>query len=146
MDRYDFLQLIKDKDKEIAVDIEFVRVRNMPDYVLMFDNADVINSCGYDIVLNGSFNRKTRALKFNFVLRGIGPICRVEVNGCIHGTVGRTHKHDVRDKSDPRKDLPFAYARPDLENLGPREVWEDLCHKANILHRGKFVDPLDGAQ
>lgn len=115
----------------------------MPEYFLVFENAALKNPFDYDIVLNGSFNKKTGALKFNFLMRGVGPICRVEVNGAIHGDAGRTHKHDIRKDSDPRMDLPHAEARPDLIGKTPKEVWEDLCKRAKIEHTGNFVDPSD---
>jgi hypothetical protein len=143
VDRHDFSQLLKARGKEIKADIQFVQIRNLPEYIVVFDNAELENPLGYDIVANGSYNRKTGATKFNFVLRGTGPICRVEVGGFIHGSAGRTHKHDVQEPDDPRKDLPHAHPRPDLEAKNPREIWEDLCRRAGIEHTGRFIDPLE---
>jgi len=144
VDRYDFTQLLKAQGKEITADIEFVEDRRLPKEVLVFDNVSVRNYQDHDIVVNGRYDRRTKATVFNFVLRGEGPICRVEVNGLAHSEAGRTHKHELKNEGDPRKHLPYAAARPDLEGKSPLEIWQDLCKRARIEHSGSFVDPTEG--
>jgi hypothetical protein len=102
----------------------------------------VENALNYDLVLNGTYKPDIPAITFNFVLRGVGPVCRVCVNGTLHPPAGRTHKHDLRKESDPRNNLPTAVARPDLENRATvKEVWDILLQQANITHTGTFNEP-----
>ncbi|MGH8500005.1 MAG: hypothetical protein ACREEM_26330 [Blastocatellia bacterium] len=124
--------------KEIKDDIVF-RTKNAT--TLSFDEVPVLNSLGLDLAVNGSFVPDIPAVKFNFYVRGIGPICRVEVNSTIHGQAGRTHKHALQTESCPRRNLPHADARPDLENKTAKEVWEIVCKQAKISHIGIFNDP-----
>jgi hypothetical protein len=108
---------------------------------LVFDQVVLENSAEWDVVLNGTYKPGIPSVTFNFVLRGIGAICRVDVNSTVHGDAGRTHKHDLRDETDPRANLPHAAARPDLTDKSAREVWLDLCQRAKIKHTGIFNDP-----
>ena len=59
---------------------------------LIFDQIAVENSLGWDVLLNGTYKPDIPAISFNFVIRGVGPVCRIDVNGTIHGPAGRTHK------------------------------------------------------
>jgi hypothetical protein len=140
MNRSDFEALRDLPGKTIAQDIAFSAPTScLPN--LIFDGVPVENSMGYDIILNGTFKPRLKAITFNFVVRGVGPICRVCVNGTLHGDAGRTHKHDLQSEEDPRRNLPIAVARPDLVGLKPSEVWTKLLTQANITHVGKFHDP-----
>jgi hypothetical protein len=141
VNRHEFDQLRKSKGKEITADIEFVQDKHLDEAIVVFDGAVLTNPFGLEIVVNGSYNRKTGHIKYNFVLLGTGPICRVEVNGAVHRDAGRTHKQHLDNDRDPDKNLPHAIPRPDLEGFGPKEVWEDLCKRACIDHTGSFVDP-----
>jgi len=141
MTKDEFDELRRMPSKEISVDIEFVKTKYLPDYIVIFDKARVENSIDYDIYLNGHFNRKTGSLTFNFTLQGVGPICRIDVNGAIHGDQGRTHKHELINEHDPSAGLPIAYARPDFEGKSAREVWAMICKLAKIEHNGNFSDP-----
>jgi hypothetical protein len=107
----------------------------------VFELVALENELGCDVVVNGTYKPDIPAVTYNFVLRGVGPICRVDVNGTIHGNAGRTHKHDLRQEADPQKNLPVAVDRKDLDGKTPRQVWEDLCTRANIQHTGNFQDP-----
>ncbi len=140
MTRVEFEQLRDLPDKVIVSDIEFIASEGSHPN-LVFDQVPVENSLGWDVVLNGTFKPEIPAIVFNFVLRGIGPICRVCVNGQIHGNAGRTHKHSLQVPEDTRLNLPQAVARPDLEGKNPAEVWDILCRQAKIEHRGEFRDP-----
>ena len=108
----------------------------------------VQNALGWDLVLNGAFNPLIPSVSFNFHVRGTGPICRLEVNGLSHNNpdglnVGRTHKHDLREEHDSRKNLPMAQARPELNlmTMSVGEIWTTLCKQANIVHKGTFHEP-----
>lgn len=136
----EFHQLRNLPGKIIAADIEFKAGKDFrPNQT--FEGINILNSLGWEVTLNGTYKPDIPAVTFNFSIRGIGPICRVDVNGTTHGAAGRTHKHDLRRDEDPRRNLPSATARPDLVGKTPREVWEDLCQRAGIQHTGRFIDP-----
>jgi hypothetical protein len=141
MTKDEFDELRRMSGKEISVDILFVKTKHLPEEVVIFDRAPVENSMDYEIFLNGHYNRKTGSLTFNFTLQGVGPICRVDVNGAIHGDQGRTHKHELTSEQDPNAGLPIARARSDFEGKTAREVWELICKLAKIENTGTFFDP-----
>lgn len=140
MTRIEFETLRDLPGKTISSDIIYIK---KPDYGgnLAFSQISVENDTGWDVLLNGTYKPEIPTITFNFVVRGIGPICRVCVNGSFHGTSGRTHKHSLRDPNDPRSNLPTALPRPDLDGKTVVEVWETLCLEANIKHTGKFISP-----
>jgi hypothetical protein len=140
MDRAAFEQLRDLPGKVISVDIQFAPERGLGGN-LVFKNVVVENTLDWDVVLNGTYRPIVQGVTFNFVVRGVGPICRLDINGTIHGAAGRTHKHDLRDARDPYKNLPNAVPRPDLVGQTARQVWTQLCQQANIDHIGQFVDP-----
>lgn len=137
--------------------LEFERLRDLPNKFvdetivwlpergmgpnLVFKDVQVLNSLGLPIVLNGTYNPKVISITYNFVLRGIGPICRVDVNGKNHGNVGRTHKHSLMMPEDPALNIPHAEMRLDLVGKTALEVWTDLCARARIQHRSTFTNP-----
>jgi hypothetical protein len=142
MNRQQFEQLRNLTGKRITVDIEFQEdAKTIPN--LVFGGVKVENTGGLEIVLNGTYRPQIGSVTYNFVQVGIGPVCRIDVNGTIHGSAGRTHKHEMRQESDcsSRKNLPYAFARPELIDMTPRGVWELLCEEARIAHMGNFIDP-----
>ena len=143
MNRHEFEQLRDLPGKRIAVNVAFATPRDAKPN-LVFDQIVVENSLGWDVLLNGTYKPDIPAISFNFVIRGVGPVCRIDVNGTIHGAAGRTHKHDLQTEDDPRLNLPHATGRPDLGGRSAREVWETLCQQANIVHEGTFHDPEGG--
>ncbi|OQX26524.1 MAG: hypothetical protein BWK80_09940 [Desulfobacteraceae bacterium IS3] len=138
MNRLIFEQLRELPDKEITDDIIFKK-ENMN--TLSFDNVKVLNSMGIDLLLNGKYKPDIPSIRFNFYVRGIGPVCRVEVNSSVHGESGRTHKHTLHKENCPRRNLPYTEPRADLENRNAEEVWRIVCKQANINHSGNFVKP-----
>jgi hypothetical protein len=108
--------------------------------ILLFDSIRVENDLNVELRLNGRFNPFLPSITYNFRVMGLGPICRVEVNGTMHRGA-RTHKHSLVNEDDPRLNLPNTIARPDLEGKTARAVWLILCVQANIEHEGLFVDP-----
>lgn len=140
MNRQEFEQLRDLPGKRIAADIAFVASKaTSPN--LTFDNIKVENDLGLDVYVNGTYKSEIPAFTFNFRVGQLGPICRVSVNNMHHKNVGRTHKNDLKDESDPRQNLPFAIARQDLEGKSVRQVWEILCRQARIEHTGAFLAP-----
>lgn len=136
MDRAEFEQLRNLPDKEIKNDIVF---HDENPSTLAFNDVMVSNSLGIELILNGVIKPDIPAYKFNFSVRGVGAICRVEVNSTIHKEAGRTHKHELRYESCPRQNLPYAVARPDLEGMSLEEIWKTICTQALIKHSGKLI-------
>lgn len=136
----EFEELRNLPDKEIERDIEFLpKPETAPN--LVFEQIQVKNSLNWDVVLNGTYKPDIPSVTFNFVLKGVGPICRVCVNGSLHGAAGRTHKHELTTDQDPKLNLPNAIARPDLVAKTPEEIWKILCRQARIRHTGSFRNP-----
>jgi hypothetical protein len=143
MNRNQFLELRNLPGKTIASDIEFIP-HKFSTSSLIFEQVEVSNSLGYELILNGSFVPAIPAIKFNFSIKSAGgSICRIEINGKLHREAGRTHKHDLRTENCPRKNLPFADARSDLDlsKQSASEIWAIICKEANIIHTGVFKDP-----
>ena len=140
MTRKEFESLRDIPGKKILDDLIFA-VTEPISPVLSFDNVKVENSLGVELRLNGKFNPLVPSVAFNFRVRGVGPICRLEVNGTMHGG-SRTHKHALVNEDDPRQNLPTDVTpRPDLEGKSPRQIWLALCSQAKIEHAGRFIDP-----
>jgi hypothetical protein len=146
VDRTQFEELRRLPGKVIEVNLAYSRrKKNEPDLV-EFEGAKVQNALGWNLLLNGSYDRRTRATIFNFFVEGVGPICRVEVNSTIHGDAGRTHKHELKTERCPRQNLrECVMPRPELEDKTPRQIWDTICRQANIDHTGGFEDPSEGA-
>jgi hypothetical protein len=140
MNRNEFEALRNLPGKQISADIRF-ELKQATSPNLTFEDVVVNNSLNYEVVLNGTFKPDIPSVTFNFVVRGIGPICRVCVNGTLHPGAGRTHKHDLRRDGDPRTNLPTAVARPDLVGKTSKEVWDTLLLQASIVHTGTFYEP-----
>ncbi len=145
MDRVEFEQLRDLPGKTIPGDIRYLR-RPDASPALTFEGVPVENELGWSVLLNGRYVPATGYFNFNFVVKQVGPICRVCVNGPDHPGTGRTHKHDLRVDVDPRRNLPTAVARPDLATLTPAQVWAALCQAAQINHAGEFIDPMNNPE
>lgn len=141
MTREQFCELRDAPGKVISDDIEWTAMPGMAGN-LSFRDVVVHNEQGMSILLHGTYKPEVDSVTYIFVLEGSGGICRVDVNGTIHGDAGRTHKHDWRKDSDFRKNLPTAVPRPDLDGKSAREVWQDICMNAKITHTGNFADPI----
>lgn len=140
MTQAEFRELRKLPDKEIHADIVFRRSsKTAPN--LSFTGVPVSNALDIDVRLNGTYKPDIPSVTFNFVVAGVGPICRIDANGSLHGPAGRTHKHELRQESDPSNSLPDPRERPDLRGKTAREIWDILCMQARITHTGAFVDP-----
>lgn len=145
MNRTEFEQLRDLPGKTIPGDIRYLR-RADASPALTFEGVPVENELGWPVLLNGRYVPATGYFNFNFVLKQVGPICRVCVNGPEHPGAGRTHKHDLRDEADPRRNLPIAVARPDLAPLTPAQVWVNVCEAALINHAGAFICPMTNTE
>ncbi len=138
MNRTTFESLRCLPDKKILDDILFKKENTN---TLSFDNVKVHNSMGIDLLLNGKYKPNIPSVRFNFYIRGTGPICRIEINRSIHGESGRTHKHSLQKENCPRRNLPFAKAREDLQDKDVTQLWEIICQQAKVKHEGTFAAP-----
>ncbi|OQX27541.1 MAG: hypothetical protein BWK80_04700 [Desulfobacteraceae bacterium IS3] len=136
MNRLTFEKLRDLPDKEIRDDIFFKKENTN---TLSFDNIRVHNSMGIDLLLNGKYKPDIPSIRFNFYVRGKGPICRIEVNSSIHKDSGRTHKHSLQKESCPRQNLPYAEPRDDLKEKNAEQIWEIICNQSKIKHQGTFL-------
>lgn len=142
MNRFEFEMLRNVPDKTINGNLVFAVKKDSGSSNLVFDNIKVENSLNYELFLNATYKPDIPSVTFNFIIKNVGPICRVCVNGMIHKNVGRTHKHDLQNDSDPRNNLPEAIARNDLSGRKPSEIWQIICVQANIVHNGSLIFPL----
>lgn len=145
MTRREFENLRNLPDKKIFSDISFSEPEATSP-VLIFENIQVDNSLSLDIRLNGKYNPIVDSLVFNFRVRGVGPICRLEINSTMHSG-SRTHKHALVHEDDPRRNLPTNVTpRPELQGKLPAVIWRILCREARINHVGNFFDPTKGGR
>ena len=142
MNRHEFKRLRDLEGKTIEADIRFEKDSSIA-AVLTFRNVRISNDLGYALFLNGRYNARFKAIIYNVRVEDLGPICRVCVNGEAHGNVGRTHKHSLKTEECAKfgnigKDV---VPRPDLMGMSAREVFNDFCTRALIVHTGMFYDP-----
>ncbi|MFC7331954.1 hypothetical protein [Rhodocista pekingensis] len=79
---------------------------------------------------------------------GIGPICRLEVDGRPHKPAGRSHKHALHTPDCPRENLKRGVIdRGDLNGQSLKAVFDAFCRMAHIIHVGELIVPpeADGA-
>ena len=145
MDRITFEGLRDLPGKKIEADIRFSK-RTALAPVLVAEGIRIDNEHGVELVLNIQFNPKVGAKTMNVHVPGVGPICRLDVDGPAHRPHGRSHKHSLEDEKCPRRNLPDGVIdRPDLAGKSIREVFEEFCEMASIEHVGCFEEPDEGA-
>jgi hypothetical protein len=103
------------------------------------------NAEGVELVLTISYNEVVGAKTLNVHVPGVGPICRLDVDGNAHRPAGRSHKHSLREERCPDRNLPDAIIdRPELAGSSLRAVFTDFCRMANITHLGHIEAPDEG--
>lgn len=128
-------------DKVITVDIRFSR-RQATAPALIAENILIENSQSLDLRLHIACNPETGAKTFNVFMPGMGPICRLDVDGPAHRPAGRTHKHSLQTPRCPDRNLPEGVDdRPDLSGKGLKELFDFFCAQAHITHTGSFTEP-----
>ena len=137
VDRSDFERLRDMPGKVIASDIRLVRRANLVPRVA--DGILIENELQIPLRLNISFNPESGAKTVNVVIQGVGPICRLDVDGPAHRPAGRCHKHSLQTARCPGRNLPEAVIdRPDLSGKSIAEVFHVFCRLADIHHAGTF--------
>jgi hypothetical protein len=144
MNRLDFETLRDLPGKTIGVPIRLSQ-KQATQPLLTADRIPIENSQGATLWMNINYNPETGAKGINVTLVGEGPICRLDVDGSVHGDAGRSHKHSVQDEASVRRGLREGVVpRPDLSGKTIREVFEGFCAAARITHTGEFQDPEVG--
>ncbi len=141
MDRKDFESLRDIPDKVIRGDIRFVQ-RRQTHPAMFAENIEIQSSSGAALRLNISYNPEAGAKTFNVTAAGVGPICRLDVDGLAHRPAGRSHKHSVQTHRCPDRNLPDGVVdRADLDGKPMAELFAIFCQMANITHEGTFHSP-----
>lgn len=92
--------------------------------------------------LNINFNPEVGSKTFNVTAAGVGPICRLDVDGPAHRPVGRSHKHSLQTDRCPERNLPDNVDdRADLAGKTLSELFAIFCEMADITHEGTFFPP-----
>lgn len=142
MTREDFQALLAIPDKRIVGDLQFVED---PDKAPLRRVRPLVvqNTGEWTVKVDGWYNPTHNSLSLTFSCAQADgkPIYRIDVRGVEHDEGGRTHKHELRRDSCPRKNLPTRIARPEFETMTAPEIWSNLCQTANVVHQGIFHDP-----
>lgn len=138
MDRAEFERLRNLPAKEISQDVELTRrPENLP--FAIADKIRIENSLGVEAYMTISFNEQTNSKKINVHIVGIGPICRLDVDGSEHAPYGRCHKHDLMSDECPGENLKRSItSRNELSGASIEEVFREFCSAARINHTGTF--------
>lgn len=127
-------------NKVIRGDIRFVQRRQMHPAVVA--EIEIQSSSGTALKLNISYNPEVGSKTFNVTAVGIGPICRLDVDGPAHRPAGRSHKHSVQTNRCPERGLPDGVIdRPELAGKSITDLFSIFCQMANITHEGTFYPP-----
>lgn len=141
MNRTEFEALRDIAGKEIRVDIRFSR-RQATAPALVAEGIPIVNTDGVELRLNITFNPEIGSKTFNVHAGGVGPICRMDVDGPAHRPAGRSHKHALIDERCPDRNLPECVVnRPDLAGKTLRELFDVFCKLGHISHTGQFETP-----
>jgi len=140
--REEFQSLLAMPGKRVVGDLEFVHDPNKAP-VRPLRSLAVQGTGDWTVKLDGWYNPNHNSLSLTFSCAQADgqAICRVDVRGIEHDEGGRTHKHELRRESCPRKKLPTRIERPDFETIPLPEIWRNLCQMANVEHLGTFHDP-----
>lgn len=144
MNRTTFEALRDLPGKVIHADINFTRRAALAP-VLVAEGIKIDNTAGIELLLSVSYNEIVGAKTFNVHVPGVGPICRLDVDGNAHRPAGRSHKHSLHEERCPDRNLPDGVIdRPDLSGSSLHAAFTELCRMANIAHLGHLETPDEG--
>ncbi len=124
MDRTTFEALRDLPGKTISADIRFVR-RAVLAPVLVAEGIRIDNDGGVELMLSMSYNEVVGAKTINAYVPGVGPICRLDVDGNAHRPAGRSHKHSLQGERCPDRNLSDGVQdRADLAGSSVRRVFD----------------------
>lgn len=139
MERADFEKIRDLAGKVIEGDIR-LRPRRETTPVLVASQIEIQNSANVQLLMNISYNPETNAKTVNVVIRGQGPICRLDVDGNNHKDQGRSHKHSLQSEKCPDRNLPDGVvSRKELAGLTIDKVFAIFCKQAKIEHSGQLI-------
>lgn len=111
---------------------------------LTAENILIENSASADLRLSITYNPEVGSKTFNVHVhvQGLGPICRLDVDGTPHRPAGRSHKHSLKCNRCPDRDLPDGVVdRPDSSGKSIRELFAIFCEMGRISHQGELFAP-----
>lgn len=143
VDRTQFETLRGLPGKVIRGDIRFAN-RRATHPAIVAEGIAIENTGGVDLRLNITFNPEVGSKSFNVHAVGVGPICRLDVDGTAHRPCGRSHKHSLQTDRCPDRNLPDSVVdRSDLSGQSVRALFGVFCELGNIEHEGDFHAPDD---
>jgi len=141
MDRGEFEALRNERNKMIEGPIRLVR-RAATSPALFVDGITIHAVSSNDVRLSLAYNPEIGSKTCNVYVPGVGPICRLDVDGPAHRPAGRSHKHSLQTSRCPDRNLPDGVLdRPDLAGRSFREVFQAFCEMAHIVHNGELIIP-----
>ena len=144
MNRNEFEAIRNIPGKKIVNDIRFSK-RAAAAPALVADGISIENAAGVDLRLSITVNPEIGSKTFNVHIPGVGPICRLDVDGTIHRPAGRSHKHSLQTDRCPDRNLSDGVVdRAELSGKGVRDLFAEFCATAHISHTGAFVAPDEG--
>lgn len=137
----EFDAILNDETKYIEDDIRWSEDEDHSPSVVF--RAEVRNDAGWPLLIAGSHNPLIPRTSFHLIHRHAGRIYGLD-HGKQHQNpdgsfAGEKHKHKwdetTRDKA--------AYEPDDITASASevRDVWEQFCHEARIVHRGQMQAP-----
>jgi hypothetical protein len=141
LNRHDFESLRDLPGKTIRADIRFAQKRQTSP-LLVIEDLKIENSLDLDVRLSIHFNPEVGSKTINVHRPGVGPICRLDVDGAPHRPAGRSHKHSLQSERCPDRNLPDGVIdRPDLAGQSLQDVFRAFCQMSQINYQGTFEDP-----
>lgn len=140
MNRAEFETLRDLPEKKIGGRIEFVQ-RRQTSPLWTAENIQIENTSGSELRLTIQLNPEVGSTSFNVDIAGVGPICRLDVDGPAHRPAGRSHKHSLQTPRCADQNLPKVIDRPDLSGKPPAELFAIFCQMASITFEGELVLP-----
>jgi hypothetical protein len=129
--------------KIIRGDIRFLH--REPTRPFLIAELEIENAAALDLRLMIRFNPEVGSKTFAVDVRGVGPICRLDIDGHSHPPAGRQHKHALQTERCPDRNLPEGvHARLDLAGRSLRECFVEFCTLGTIQHEGRFFAPDEG--
>jgi hypothetical protein len=104
---------------------------------LVAENVVIENVSGVALRLNINYNPEVGSKTFNVTAAGVGPICRLDVDGPAHRPAGRSHKHSLQTDRCAERNLPDNVEdHADLAGKPVTELFAIFCQMADITHKG----------
>jgi hypothetical protein len=142
MDRDGFERLRDLQGKTLTVDVRFRANRNTAP-LLVAENLRIENADGVEALLDITVNPRRGSTHFNVTVVGVGPICRLDVDGPPHRPLSGSHKHSLLVEACPDQNLREGVVdRSDLSGKPLRELFDMFCKMGNIDFSGTFEVPV----